>query len=75
MPWSMFMTAERKPDFAAATAAGPNHARNPGIPLDPAMFEGHGVNRSAAERRKATLTTRRSVKKAYQAAWLVNAIR
>ncbi|WP_176559326.1 deoxyribose-phosphate aldolase [Rubellimicrobium roseum] len=69
------MTAERKPDFAAATAAGSNHARNPGIPLDPAMFEGHGVNRSAAERRAASLTTRRSVKKAHQAAWLVNAIR
>ncbi|TNC72801.1 deoxyribose-phosphate aldolase [Rubellimicrobium roseum] len=39
------------------------------------MFEGHGVNRSAAERRAASLTTRRSVKKAHQAAWLVNAIR
>nr|WP_245759341.1 deoxyribose-phosphate aldolase [Tranquillimonas alkanivorans] len=39
------------------------------------MFEGHAVNRSAAERRAATLTTRRSVKKAHQAAWLVNAVR
>ena len=52
-----------------------NHPRNPGIPLDPAMFEGRAVNRSAAERRAATLTTRRSVKKTHQAAWLVNAIR
>jgi deoxyribose-phosphate aldolase len=32
------------------------------------------VNLSAAERRAATLTTRRSVKKEYQAAWLVKAI-
>nr|WP_245904754.1 deoxyribose-phosphate aldolase [Pseudoroseicyclus aestuarii] len=39
------------------------------------MFEGHAVNRSAAEKRAAQLTTRRSVKKAHQAAWLVNAIR
>ena len=52
-----------------------NHARNLGTPLDAAMFEGRAVNRSAAERRAATLTTRRSVKKTHQAAWLVNAIR
>nr|WP_240516884.1 deoxyribose-phosphate aldolase [Marivivens niveibacter] len=39
------------------------------------MFEGHAVNLSAAERRAATMGTRRSVKKAHQAAWLVNAIK
>ncbi|WOI55367.1 deoxyribose-phosphate aldolase [Palleronia sp. LCG004] len=50
-------------------------ARNPGMPLDPSMFEGHAVNRSAAERRVATLGGRRTVKKAHQAAWLVNAVR
>ena len=54
---------------------GANSHRNPGQPLDPALFEGHAVNRSAAERRAATLVTRRSVKKEWQAAWLVNAIR
>ena len=32
------------------------------------------VNTSAAERRAATLTTRRTVKKEYQAAWLVKAV-
>ncbi|WP_210528816.1 deoxyribose-phosphate aldolase [Rubellimicrobium arenae] len=69
------MTADRPPSLAHATPVHSNHARNPGIPLDVAMFEGHAVNRSAAERRAATLTTRRSVKKAYQAAWLLNAIR
>ncbi|MBN9070035.1 MAG: deoxyribose-phosphate aldolase [Rhizobiales bacterium] len=45
------------------------------MPLDRAMFEGHAVNRSAAERRTASLTARRSVKKQWQAAWLINAIR
>nr|WP_232530316.1 deoxyribose-phosphate aldolase [Pacificitalea manganoxidans] len=39
------------------------------------MFEGHAVNRSATERRAATLGTRRSLKKQHQAAWLVNAVR
>jgi deoxyribose-phosphate aldolase len=42
--------------------------------LAPDWFEGVGVNTSAVERRAATLTTRRSVKKEYQAAWLVQAI-
>nr|WP_228069459.1 deoxyribose-phosphate aldolase [Marivivens aquimaris] len=45
------------------------------MPLDLSMFEGHAVNRSAAERRASTLSARRSVKKVYQAAWLVNAVR
>ncbi len=54
---------------------GSNTARNAGTALRPEMFEGHAVNRSAAERRAGTLTARRSVKKANQAAWLVNAIR
>lgn len=54
---------------------GINSARNPGMPLTPEMFESHAVNRSAAERRTASLTARRSVKKKWQAAWLINAIR
>jgi deoxyribose-phosphate aldolase len=53
---------------------GHNRPRNPGAPLDPAWFGGVGVNASAVERRAATLTTRRSVKKQYQAAWLVKAL-
>ncbi|PYE84529.1 deoxyribose-phosphate aldolase [Pseudoroseicyclus aestuarii] len=60
---------------ATATQMALHHARNAGTALEPAMFEGHAVNRSAAEKRAAQLTTRRSVKKAHQAAWLVNAIR
>ena len=52
-----------------------NDRRNPGMPLEIAMFEGHGVNRSATERRAASLGARRTVKKEYQAAWLITAIR
>ena len=49
-------------------------ARNEGVELQPDWFDSVDVNLSAAERRAATLTTRRTVKKAYQAAWLVRAI-
>ncbi|WP_223385546.1 deoxyribose-phosphate aldolase [Oricola cellulosilytica] len=38
------------------------------------MFENMSVNLSATERRTATLATRRTVKKDWQAAWLVRAI-
>jgi deoxyribose-phosphate aldolase len=48
--------------------------RNPGTPLTLEWFESAQVNTAAAERRAATLTTRRSVKKEYQAAWLVKAL-
>ena len=59
---------------ATPTQAGHNRPRNPGVPLAPDWFESVGVNASAVERRAATLTTRRSVKKEYQAAWLVKAM-
>jgi deoxyribose-phosphate aldolase len=45
------------------------------MPLAPDWFDGHPVNAPAAERRAASLSARRSVKKEWQAAWLVNAIR
>ena len=48
--------------------------RNPGTALKTEWFDSAQVNTSAAERRAATLTTRRSVKKEYQAAWLVKAL-
>ena len=50
-------------------------ARNPGIPLATDWFDTVAVNTPAAERRAASLTARRTVKKEWQAAWLVNAIR
>jgi deoxyribose-phosphate aldolase len=51
-----------------------NHQRNTGIPLNEEAVLGPTVNLSAVERRTATLPTRRSVKKEFQAAWLVKAI-
>ncbi|AIE85637.1 deoxyribose-phosphate aldolase [Fimbriimonas ginsengisoli] len=51
-----------------------NLQRNPGIPLDLDWVDSIRVNRSAAERRAATLPARRTVKKKYQAAWLLRAI-
>ena len=49
--------------------------RNPGIPLDLDWVDAVQVNRSAVERRCSSLTKRRSIKKAWQAAWLLKAIR
>jgi deoxyribose-phosphate aldolase len=49
--------------------------RNPGIPLDLGWAcETNHINLSAVERRAATLTKRRTVKKEWQAAWLLKAI-
>ncbi|MEO6607706.1 MAG: deoxyribose-phosphate aldolase [Aestuariivirga sp.] len=48
--------------------------RNTGTAFKPEWFETAQVNTSAAERRASTLATRRSVKKEYQAAWLVKAL-
>jgi deoxyribose-phosphate aldolase len=48
--------------------------RNPGMPLDLAWVRDARVNRSAVERRAATIGTRRSIKAAWQAGWLLRAI-
>ncbi len=48
--------------------------RNEGIPFDANLFKEISINRSAVERRAATLSGRRSVKKEWQAAWLLKAI-
>src|SRR5512137_1749677 len=50
------------------------HKRNEIMPLRPEMFEAVEVNLSAAQRRASTLTARRTVKKAWQAAWLLKAV-
>ncbi len=50
------------------------NTRNPGTPLDLDWVMGAHVNKSAVERRTATLTGRRTVKKDWQAAWLLRAI-
>jgi len=51
-----------------------NHVRNPGIAYDADVIDSIRVNRSAAERRVASLPGRRSVKKEWQAAWLLKAV-
>jgi len=50
------------------------HSRNPGTELDLDWVVSARVNRSAVERRVATLPTRRTVKKTWQAAWLLRAV-
>jgi deoxyribose-phosphate aldolase len=62
------VTAERQPETVPAI-------RNPGIALNLDWVRQVRVNRSAVERRAATLGTRRTVKKQWQAAWLINAVR
>ena len=49
-------------------------SRNPGAPLDLEWVAETRVNRPAVERRVASLPGRRSVKKDWQAAWLLRAI-
>lgn len=53
----------------------PTPERNPGTPFDLSAVESALVNKSAIERRAATLSTRRTVKKEWQAAWLLHAIK
>ena len=55
--------------------SGKSDQRNFGIPLDLDWVDAVQVNRSAVERRCSSLTKRRSIKKEWQAAWLLKAIR
>ncbi len=50
------------------------NSRNPGTPLDLDWVMGAHVNKSAVERRIESLPKRRSIKKDWQAAWLLRAI-
>ncbi|HYD18162.1 MAG TPA: deoxyribose-phosphate aldolase [Patescibacteria group bacterium] len=57
-----------------AANKGHAHARNPGTDLNIDWLEGLNVNLSAVERRTSTLLGRRTVKKQWQAAWLLKAV-
>ena len=59
---------------ATTQAALAPPTRNPGMALNLDYVNNVRVNLSAVERRAATMTTRRSVKKEWQVAWLVKAI-
>jgi deoxyribose-phosphate aldolase len=58
------------------TAPMQNHSelRNEGLPFSTKYFDTININRSAVEKRVATLGGRRAVKKEFQAAWLLKAI-
>jgi deoxyribose-phosphate aldolase len=67
--------ARRAPDEAPRPRLTDDHVeRNPGTSLDLDIIRGLRVNRSAVERRAATIPTRRTVKKEWQAAWLLRAV-
>ncbi|WP_282095239.1 deoxyribose-phosphate aldolase [Epibacterium ulvae] len=61
-------------NIETATAQPPSVPRLPVMPLDLDWVASVQANTSAIERRCATLPGRRSVKKEYQAAWLLKAI-
>src|SRR5437660_2828236 len=74
------METKRRYEHAASIAPErvlrvvPEPQRNPGTPLDVDWVRALRLNRSAVERRAATIPTRRTVKKEWQAAWLLRAI-
>src|SRR5437868_5574320 len=69
----MAITQERR-STSSDRATVAQDTRNPGMPLELDWLREVRVNRSAVERRAATIGTRRTVKKEWQAAWLLRAI-
>src|SRR6058998_1034808 len=71
---------DAEPRTAALPVVSPERAlrvhpeRNPGTALDLDLVGALRINRSAVERRAATIPTRRTVKKEWQAGWLLRAI-
>ncbi len=63
-----------EPEIEAQPEAAPQFERNPGMPLDLDWVREARINRSAVERRATTMVARRTVKKEWQAAWLLRAI-
>lgn len=61
-----------QPEQIASTEHG--FIRNAGIPFDLGIIEEVQANRSAIERRADTMVKRRTVKKDWQAAWLLRAV-
>ncbi|HET6682026.1 MAG TPA: deoxyribose-phosphate aldolase [Gemmatimonadaceae bacterium] len=65
----------RRPALVGGDAPSRNEsARNAGTALDLDLVRAIRINRSAVERRAATLPARRTVKKQWQAAWLLRAL-
>ena len=70
----MGITKDKKLNNGKSSIREVLHPRNEGIPFDLDLFKDIHVNKSAVERRTATMGKRRSVKKEWQAAWLLRAI-
>ncbi|MBF0279509.1 MAG: deoxyribose-phosphate aldolase [SAR324 cluster bacterium] len=68
------MTVTKKTQSENLIPFPESHERNPGIPLELEKIHAIRINRSAVERRAGTLGTRRTVKKQWQAAWLLKAV-
>ena len=68
------MTGREPSSVRLVSAAAGAARRNPGMALELEWLEDVRVNRSAVVRRAATLTTRRTVKKEWQTAWLLRAV-
>src|SRR5881392_122953 len=68
------LPASTSPERVLRVVPPPEPGRNPGTPLDLDLVRALRINRSAVERRAATIPTRRTVKKEWQAAWLLRAI-
>ncbi|HET9064368.1 MAG TPA: deoxyribose-phosphate aldolase [Gemmatimonadales bacterium] len=66
----------RDPGYVPTTEWPPlgRVSRNAGAPLDLGWVRSIRINRSAVERRAASIPTRRSVKQAWQAGWLLRAV-
>ena len=62
------------PQWPSGLAPDLPPARNPGTPLDLGLVSALRINRSAVERRVSAMPARRTVKKEWQAAWLLRAI-
>jgi len=63
-----------KPDIPIALLSGRPLLSNRGVPLNLDWVKAVRVNRSAVERRAQTHVARRTVKKEWQAAWLLRAV-
>jgi deoxyribose-phosphate aldolase len=73
-PLRLATSEQPSADRRQSSLPGDSIARNPGTPLELDIVRAIRVNRSAVERRASTIPTRRTVKKEWQAAWLLRAI-
>lgn len=74
IPFPRLITGLVTERVAAAPGPAPPAVSQPGIEFDAGWVDRVRVNLSAAERRVDTLPKRRTVKKAWQSAWLLKAV-